>query len=87
VGFSPRGALSAGFTRIQGFPQSVQAVHKGRGMSAALQAAGKLCFVSGHDFSRVPMNLRLTQGDENHSDFPIMILKGLDVVFDCAVND
>jgi len=31
------------------------------------------------------MNLRLTQGDENHSDFPIMILNGLDVVFDCAV--
>ena len=53
----------------------------------ASQAAEKLCFVSGHDFSRVPMNLRLTQGDENHSDFPIMILKGLDVVFDCAVND
>jgi hypothetical protein len=53
----------------------------------ASQAAEKLCFVSGHDFSRVPMNLRLTQGDENHSDFPIMILNGLDVVFDCAVND
>jgi hypothetical protein len=32
------------------------------------------------------MNLRLTQGDENHSDFPIMILKGLDVVFDCDEN-
>ena len=48
---------------------------------------GKLWFVSGHGFSRVLMNQRLTQGDGNHSDLPIIILKGLDVVFDCAVND
>jgi len=40
----------------------------------------------GHGFSRVPMSLRLTQGDENHLDSPIMILRGLEVVFDCAVN-
>jgi len=40
----------------------------------------------GHGFSRVPMSLRLTQGDENHLDLPIMILRGLEVVFDCAVN-
>jgi hypothetical protein len=32
------------------------------------------------------MSLRLTQGDENHSDSPMMVLKGLNVVFDCAVN-
>jgi len=32
------------------------------------------------------MSLRLTQGDENHLDSPIMILRGLEVVFDCAVN-
>ena len=30
------------------------------------------------------MSLRLTQGDENHLDSPIMILRGLEVVFDCA---
>ena len=40
----------------------------------------------GHGFSRVPMSLRLTQGDENHLDLPIMNLSGLEVVFDCAVN-
>ena len=40
----------------------------------------------GHGFSRVPMSLRLTQGDENHLDSPIMILRGLEVVFDCAIN-
>jgi len=40
----------------------------------------------GHGFSRVPKSLRLTQGDENHLDSPIMILRGLEVVFDCAVN-
>ena len=34
----------------------------------AKQAAEKLCFVSRHDFSRVPMSLRLTQGDENHGE-------------------
>jgi hypothetical protein len=32
------------------------------------------------------MSLRLTQGDENQWDSPIMVLKGLDVVFDCAVT-
>jgi len=32
------------------------------------------------------MSLRLTQGDENHLDSPIMILRGLEVVFDCAVK-
>ena len=32
------------------------------------------------------MSLRLTQGDENHLDSPIMILRGLEVVFDCVVN-
>ena len=40
----------------------------------------------GHGFSRVPMSLRLTQGDENHLDSPIMILRGLEVVFDCAAR-
>jgi len=29
----------------------------------------------GHGFSRVPMSLRLTQGDENHGE----------AVFDCAI--
>jgi hypothetical protein len=32
------------------------------------------------------MSLQLTQGDENHSDSPMMVLKGLNVVFDCAVT-
>jgi hypothetical protein len=40
----------------------------------------------GFSFSRVSMSLRLTQGDENHSDSPMMVLKGLNVVFDCAVT-
>jgi hypothetical protein len=30
------------------------------------------------------MSLRLTQGDENRADPPMMIRKGLDVVFDRA---
>jgi hypothetical protein len=33
------------------------------------------------------MSQRLTQGDENHSDSPMMVLKGLNVVFDCAETD
>ena len=47
---------------------------------------GVVLMNEGHGFSRVPMSLRLTQGDENHLDSPIMILRGLEVVFDCAVN-
>ena len=53
---------------------------------AALQPFGKRASDEGHGFSRVPMSLRLTQGDENHLDSPIMILRGLEVVFDCAIN-
>ena len=52
----------------------------------ARQPDGKESLDEGHGFSRVPMSLRLTQGDENYSDSPMMVLKGLDVVFDCAVN-
>jgi hypothetical protein len=36
----------------------------------------KASLYEGHGFSRVSMNLRLTQGDENHGE----------AVFDCAVN-
>ena len=42
----------------------------------AEHAEGKSISERGYGFSRVPMSLRLTQGDENHSE----------VVFDCAVN-
>ena len=53
--------------------------------SLTLERLGRLSN-EGHGFSRVPMSLRLTQGDENHLDSPIMILRGLEVVFDCAVK-
>jgi hypothetical protein len=38
------------------------------GNRLALQAAEKL-ILEGHGFSRVPMSLRLTQGDENALNF------------------
>jgi hypothetical protein len=38
--------------------------------------AGRLALYQGTTFSRVPMSLRLTQGDENQ----------IEVVFDCAVK-
>ncbi len=35
-----------------------------------MKNAKDLSFVSGHGFSRVPMSLRLSQGDENHPGDP-----------------
>ena len=56
------------------------------GSGATAKLKEKASLYEGHGFSRVPMSLRLTQGDENHLDSPIMILRGLEVVFDCAIN-
>ena len=79
-----RPGLSSGrFIQIRFFSWPIWTAHEALTDPKML---GKKLSNEGHGFSRVPMSLRLTQGDENHLDSPIMILRGLEVVFDCAVN-
>ena len=45
-----------------------------------------LRFATGHDFSRVPMSLTLTQGDENRAGSRPRIFARSSLVFDRAAN-